>query len=146
MKYNVGDKVIEESHIDFLFNPYWKDKYRESLIRIVTEANEKHFTIYNKSSGRYNSTIEEGLSCGMNEYMIFFQSNGKTVNWASKTKYLHLEKDREQIIKTIRELGEKTFKEKDIRFKNQIIYYKNQRELNKKQYQDDLEINLKLIT
>lgn len=146
MKYNVGDKVIEESDIDLLFNPYWKDDYRKSLIKIVTEANEKYFSIYKPSGDRYKTAIEEGLSCGANQYMIFYQESGRTVNWASKTKLLHLEKDKELIVKMIEELGEKTFKENDKRLKDKIIYYKTERERLNKQYQEDLEINLKLIS
>ena len=39
MKYNVGDKVVNDGRLCFLFNPYHKETHRKGLIQTVTEAN-----------------------------------------------------------------------------------------------------------
>lgn len=144
MKYNIGDKVIKEKDLDFLFNPYWKDNYRKGLIRVVTEANEKEFTIYN-NKGYYESILKNGHSCGMNNYLIFFQSSGRQYSYPSPDVLLHLEKDKEYIKNKIKEIGEKTFKEDDERYKNNIAMYEKYRTKNKETYIKDLEYNLNLV-
>jgi hypothetical protein len=144
MKYNTGDKVISEEDLDFLFNPFWKEKYRKSLIRTVTEANENEFTIYN-DKGRYNSTLENGHSCGMNSYLIFFQSSGKQNNYPCPIKLLHLKEDRSYIIEKINEIGEKYFNEENKHIEEQIKYYVNLKEKSREVYEKDLKTNLELI-
>lgn len=100
MKYNVGDKVIERDNLYLLFNPYWDKENRH--FSTVTEANETYFSIYKPSC--YESAIEEGLSCGANEYMVFYQSTGRTKNWASSTTLFHMEKDRDLILEIVNKL------------------------------------------
>lgn len=143
MKYKAGDKVLSERDLDLLFNPYWKDKYRKSLLKTVTEANDKYFSIYKPS--RYNSAIEEGLSCGANEYMIFYQESGNTRNWASKERLLHLVNDHDEIVNKIKSIGNKAFEEKDIRIKNEIKQLQESLQRNIETYQNDMEVNLALI-
>ena len=102
MKYNVGDKVVDQDNLKFFFNPFWSNEKR--YCEVVTEANEKYFSIYKPSS--YNSALEEGLSCGANEYMVFYQETGKTKNWASSKTLLHMVKDKEEILSIIKSCGE----------------------------------------
>jgi hypothetical protein len=143
LKYQVGDKVLLEKDLDLLFNPYWKDKYRKSLLKTVTEADDKYFSIYKPN--RYNSAIEEGLSCGANEYMIFYQESGNTRNWASRERLLHLVHDHEEIVKRIKSIGNKTFEEKDLGIKNDIKRLQESLQRNLEMYQKDMEINLALV-
>ena len=144
MKYQVGDKVLSERDLDLLFNPYWKDKYRKSLLKTVTEANDKYFSIYKPS--RYDSAIEEGLSCGANEYMIFYQESGNTKNWASRERLLHLIHDHDEIVNRITNIGNKAFEEKDISIKNQISLSQNALQRNIDIHQSDMQINLALVS
>lgn len=144
MKYQVGDKVLSERDLELLFNPYWKDKYRESLLKTVTEANDKYFSIYKPS--RYDSAIKEGLSCGANEYMIFYQESGNTKNWASKERLLHLVHDHQEIVNKIANIGNKTFEEKDTRIKNEIKQLQESLQRNIETYKNDIEVNLALIS
>jgi hypothetical protein len=145
MKYNVGDKVLDKSDLEFLFNPFWKEKYRKNLLKTVTEADDKYFTIYKPNRDRYNSAIEEGLSCGANEYMVFYQSSGRTRNWASNTTLLHAEKDKDFIINFIKELGEKTFIKNDTSLENEIKRRERDRVELKETYGKDLIENLKIF-
>jgi len=144
LKYQVGDKVLSERDLDLLFNPYWKDKYRKSLLKTVTEANDKYFSIYKPS--RYDSAIEEGLSCGANEYMIFYQESGNTKNWASRERLLHLIHDHDEIVNRITNIGNKAFEEKDISIKNQISLSQNALQRNIDIHQSDMQINLALVS
>ena len=144
MKYQVGDKVLSERDLELLFNPYWKNDYRRSLLKTVTEANDQYFSIYKPS--RYDSAIKEGLSCGVNEYMIFYQKSGNTKNWASKERLLHLEHDHEEIINRIKQIGDKAFKGKDTRIKNGIKQLQESLQRNIDTYQSDMEINLALVS
>lgn len=144
MKFNIGDKVIKEDDLDFLFNPYWKDKYRKSLIQTVTEANDKVFAIYNEK-GRYNSTIENGYSCGMNNYLIYFQLSGYQDSWPHPTKLLHLEKDKEYIINKVENIGKETYEKDNQNVERQIAYYKAEKKRINEIYLKDLEDNLNLI-
>lgn len=144
MRYKVGDKVLNEQDLIFLFNPYHKEEYRKYLISTVTEANDEYFTIYKPSRG-FTSAIEEGKSAGINEYMVFKQSNGKTICWASQTRILHLVNDKNYIVNKIKRIGRNSFLEDEDFLLKKIESTKLILQNKKEQYESDLIKNLSLI-
>ena len=144
MRYKVGDRVIEGDKINLLFNPYHKKDARERCIHEVLEANDKYFSIY-EPSDRYASVIKEGLSCGMNEYMIFHQDTGYSKNWAGRTRYLHLKHDKELIRGMIISVGKTQYDEDFNRITKEIKYRQELLKQIKSRYVEDLDANLSLI-
>lgn len=144
MKYRVGDKVLFEGDLDFLFNDFHKERYRKGLIRTVTEANDKLFSIY-KPEGRYKTAIEQGLAAGINRYMLFRQEDGRTLNWPGRERLLHLEKDHDYIVKKIKDIGFKDFIKSEQMYLSQINTAKNMLRIKKEEYNADLEKNLQII-
>lgn len=144
MKFNVGDKVLEKNHLELLFNPYHKKRYRESLIKTVTEANEDYFSIHKPSSG-YETAIEQGFSAGMNEHMIYRQSSGNCFSWSSKTRLFHLLEDKEEITSIIKTIGEENFNKDEEFILDQIELLKNDLTNKRKTFEGDLLVNLGII-
>jgi len=77
--------------------------------------------------------------------MIFYQETGYTKNWAGKERLLHLTHDHDIIVSKIKEIGNKEFKEKDTRIKNQIEQLQESLKRNIESYQNNMEVNLALI-
>lgn len=144
MKYNVGDKVIKQSDIELFFNSFWKERHRESAIAVVTEANEQEFTIY-RDKGQFDSVLENGHCCGAHEYMVFHQGSGRCFSWASNERYFHLEKDKTEIEKIIRTIGEEKHKKDMDSIERQLVSLREEKKRKEQTYKDDLIINLALI-
>ncbi len=144
MKYKIGDRVLNEQHLEFLFNPYHKNRYIKNLISIVTESTNDYFTVYDDSVG-YNSTIEKGLSAGINNYLVYRQSDGRVYCWASKSRLLHVDKDKEYIIKKLNKIKTKNWQEEKCRIETKISSL--ELEMNRKEtaFQNDLNAALSLL-
>jgi len=144
MKYNIGDKVVKEDQLEYLYNPYWKKDKRASLIKTVTEATENLFTIYN-DKGYCNSTIENGMSCGANNYLIYHQESGKCYNWCSSDRLLHLDKDKDYIRHIIETIGVNQLNKDVSRMEAEIKSKKYWIAKYKEEYDKDLRINRELL-
>lgn len=144
MKYNVGDLVVFKGDLELLFNPFYKDETRRHMVKKVTEADEKFFTIYNEK-GIEKSVLKNAFSCGMYEYMAFMQSTGMCYSWTDRNKLLHLEKDKDEICSIVMNVGRSQF-EKDIyRYENEIESAKSRIERAKEVYALDVDSNCKLL-
>lgn len=150
-KFKVGDKVINKTDLDFLFNPYHKESYRKKLIQTVTEANDKFFSIY-KPTGRYTSVIKQALTAGANNFMIFNQSDGTCFCWASRGKMLHVSKDKEYIVSRIQSIGMAKLKEEKANIQSNIVSLQIRLDTlqtslanTEKAFINDMSINLNLL-
>jgi hypothetical protein len=135
MIYNIGDKVIDKENISFLFNPFWKDDYRKTLVETVFDANEEYFTAM--------KSIEYGCRCGANEYVLHYQTNGRQ-RFGNKT-YLHLMKDHEEIVALINQIGSERYKKNDDFITDKINTAIIEKETLLRTYNDDLQIALELV-
>ena len=144
MKYNVGDRVVDKSDLTMLFNPFWKKEKRMRLMQIVTEANEKLFTVYN-NKGHYKSTLENALSCGAHEYLAYHQNSGNCYSWSDQTRLLHLEHDKEEIREIMESDGAKHYNEDVDRHERTIALHKTSLEQTHETYAEDLQINRELL-
>jgi len=133
--------VVDRDNLDFFFNPFWSNEKR--CYSIVTEANEKYFSIYKPS--RYGSAIEEGLSCGANEYMVFYQETGKTKNWASSTILLHVEKDKDKILEIIKNTGNATILKETESIKRERDYLESKLAIIQRRYEENMKLSLEFV-
>ena len=142
--YKVGDKVVDEGELKFLFNPYWKDSKRKNLIQTVTEANEELFTVYD-NKGYYDTTLQNALSCGANEFLAFYQGSGSSRSWCSKKRLLHLEQDKERIREIVSKNGKtQHYKEMDS-YSREIDGLIAEKRKKRVEYQNELKINSELL-
>lgn len=144
MKYNVGDKVVRDRDLQFLFNPYHKHEYRKHVIHTITEADENWFTFYT-DKGRYNSVIEHSGSAACNEYLAYRQDSGKCRDWCDKSRMLHLEKDKEEIRQILEPIGREQYEKKAERCKKQIEYYEYLLIYETETYKADIRANNELL-
>lgn len=95
MKYNIGDKIVK-LRLDYICNIY---HYKLTIhIETVKFANKSYFSEYKKAEKSFQNGI-----AGIDQYMFYFQNDGRQWNYPKPDTYYHFEKDYDLICEKINE-------------------------------------------